>query len=78
MNSTYVSSVLNVQKKVWDAAQKLSYQPHSIAQALSTRRTHVLGLVLLSPIQLIHPLSSIRTFSPSEGSIRLMYFSPIL
>lgn len=49
---------LEVQKRVLDAAQKLGYQPDPIAQALSTRRTRVLGLVLLSPTQLTHPYSA--------------------
>lgn len=41
-----------------EAAAKLGYQPNPIAQALSTRRTHILGLVLLSPSQLTHPYSA--------------------
>jgi len=43
---------------VLEAAAKLGYQPNPIAQALSTRRTHILGLVLLSPSQLTHPYSA--------------------
>lgn len=46
-----------VQRQVLKAAAKLGYQPNPIAQALSTRRTHILGLVLLSPSQLTHPYS---------------------
>jgi DNA-binding LacI/PurR family transcriptional regulator len=41
-----------------EAAAKLGYQPNPIAQALSTRRTHILGLVLLSPTQLTHPYTA--------------------
>ncbi|GBC99932.1 Ribose operon repressor [bacterium HR17] len=47
-----------VQRRVLEAAAKLGYQPNPIAQALSTRRTHILGLVLLSPSQLTHPYSA--------------------
>ncbi|MCX7969806.1 MAG: LacI family transcriptional regulator, partial [Armatimonadetes bacterium] len=47
-----------VQKRVLEAAAKSGYQPNPIAQALSTRRTHILGLVLLSPSQLTHPYSA--------------------
>jgi DNA-binding LacI/PurR family transcriptional regulator len=43
---------------VLEAAAKLGYQPNPIAQALSTRRTHILGLVLLSPTQLTHPYTA--------------------
>ncbi len=49
---------LEVQRRVLEAAAKLGYQPNPIAQALSTRRTHILGLVLLSPSQLTHPYSA--------------------
>jgi LacI family transcriptional regulator len=47
-----------VQRRVLEAAAKLGYQPNPIAQALSTRRTHILGLVLLSPTQLTHPYTA--------------------
>jgi len=42
----------------WRQQAKLGYQPNPIAQALSTRRTHILGLVLLSPTQLTHPYTA--------------------
>jgi len=47
-----------VQRRVLGAAAKLGYQPNPIAQALITRRTHILGLVLLSPTQLTHPYTA--------------------
>lgn len=49
---------LEVQRRVLEAAQKLGYHPHPIAQALATRQTHILGLVLLNPDQLTHPYSA--------------------
>ncbi len=47
-----------VQRRVLEAAAKLGYYPDPIAQALSTRRTRILGLVLLSPTQLTHPYTA--------------------
>ena len=47
-----------VQRRVLEAAAKLGFQPNPIAQALSTRRTRILGLVLLSPTQLTHPYTA--------------------
>lgn len=47
-----------VQRRVLEAVEKLGYRPYPIAQAFSTRRTYIVGLVLLSPTQLIHPYTA--------------------